>query len=472
MQTKTPGQNESRFLARRILFSLAIIAGIIIVTQILLQWSNAQQSDDSRIINIAGRQRMLSQRLSKAMLVVVNPSDEAERQDRLEEFRAALNLWTQSHQGLQHGDKALDLSGKNSAEVNALFVEIEPSYQAIVFAAECFIALETGGTPDSTCPTDSTALLAQVLTHEKTFLSGMDEIVAQYDDEASNRVSQTLLFDFVLLNLVLVVLAGVWYWVLRPTVRTVGETIAANLETLQQNETLLESVQVQTRNLQTVADVNAQISTILEMGRLLQDVVDLTKERFGLYHAHIYMVNDAGDTLVLTAGAGHVGRQMVAEYRTIALDNPQSIVARAANERQRQGIIVNDVTASPTFLPHPLLPDTKSELAVPLVARGQLLGVLDVQSNQVNYFTAEVLGVMRLMAGQIATALSNARLFEIADRIGRHERALSQIDAKIQSAVDIDDLLQTVTRELGKALRVPHTAVELQIMTGNETVRE
>lgn len=224
---------------------------------------------------------------------------------------------------------------------------------------------------------------------------------------------------------------------------------------------LEERVASRTRDLQTVTDVNAQISTILEENRLLQDVADLTKERFRLYHAHIYLLNDKGDTLVLTAGAGHVGRQMVSEKRIIALNNPQSIVAGVA--RSRRPIQVNDVRQSPTFLPHPLLPDTCSELAVPLIARGQLLGVLDVQSAQAGYFAPENLSILELMAGQIATAISNARLYETADRTSRHERALGVIDRKIQEAVNMDEILQTTVRELGKALRVPYTAIELRM---------
>jgi nitrate/nitrite-specific signal transduction histidine kinase len=220
-----------------------------------------------------------------------------------------------------------------------------------------------------------------------------------------------------------------------------------------------------TRDLAAVAQVNAQISTILDTERLLQDVVDLTKERFRLYHTHIYLVDENEQKLVLTSGAGHVGRQMVSQNRQIDRDNPQSIVAQAA--RSRKGVIINDVTASPTFLAHPLLPDTRAELAVPLIARGQLLGVLDVQSDKTNYFNAEVLGVMELMAGQIATALSNAQLYEVASRTSRHEKAIGNINRKIQSAADMDDILKTTVRELGKALRVPYTAIELQL-TGDE----
>lgn len=224
---------------------------------------------------------------------------------------------------------------------------------------------------------------------------------------------------------------------------------------------LEQKVEERTRDLATAAAVNAQISTILDTNRLLQDVVDLTKERFRLYHAHIYLLDDSQKTLVLASGAGHVGRQMVSEGKQIDIHSLQSIVAEAA--RTHKGIIINDVTTSSTFMPNPLLPDTRSELAVPLIARGRLLGVLDVQSDRVNYFSDEALSVMDLMAGQIATAISNARLYEVAERTSRHERALGNIDRRIQGAVNMDDILQTAVRELGKALRMPYTAIELQL---------
>ncbi|NWG15091.1 MAG: GAF domain-containing protein, partial [Chloroflexi bacterium] len=217
---------------------------------------------------------------------------------------------------------------------------------------------------------------------------------------------------------------------------------------------------------ETAAQVSAQISTILDTDRLLQDVVDLTKERFGLYHAHIYLLSEDGSELVLTAGAGHVGRQMVSEGRRIDVQNARSIVARAA--RARQIITVNDVSTSPDFLPNPLLPNTRAEQAIPLIARGQLLGVLDIQSTGVDYFTQDMQSTIEVLAGQIATAISNARLYEVAERTSRHERALGSIDRKIQEAVNVDEILQTTVRELGKALRVPYTAIELQLQGEDE----
>ncbi len=233
---------------------------------------------------------------------------------------------------------------------------------------------------------------------------------------------------------------------------------------------LEERVQARTRELEAVFAVNTQVGTILEVDRLLQDVTDMIKERFDLYHAHIFLYDPKEEALILTAGAGHVGRQMVREGRIININNLRSIVARAA--RNRDGVVVNDVTEATDFLPHPLLPNTRSELAVPLIARGRLLGVLDVQSAEFDHFANETLSLMEILATQVAIALNNATLYEVAERTSRRERTIGNITQRIQNAVSIDEILQATIRELGKALRVPHTAIELRLpenisMTGD-----
>ncbi len=176
-----------------------------------------------------------------------------------------------------------------------------------------------------------------------------------------------------------------------------------------------EATEKRARELQTVAEVSTSAATVLDPEELLQDVVNLTKENFGLYHAHIYLIDDAGDTLKLAAGAGEAGQQMVAEGWSIPADSETSLVARAY--RNREGVIANNVQATPDFLPNPLLPDTASELAVPLIAGDQVLGVLDVQSEQVEHFTPQDVNIQTTLAGQIATALDNARLFAEQHRL-------------------------------------------------------
>lgn len=221
-----------------------------------------------------------------------------------------------------------------------------------------------------------------------------------------------------------------------------------------------------TGQLQTVVDLNQQIATILDFERLLLAVTSLTKDRFNLYHAHIYLLE--GEELHLAAGAGYVGRQMVSRGQSIPINSTRSIVARAA--RSRDAVIVNNTNEAEDFLPNPLLPDTQSELAVPLISRGQLLGVLDVQSDEIEYFKEQTLEIMRVLAAQIANALANARLFEEATRISRREQALSQITQTMQTATSMDDVLQTAVRELGKALRVPRTAIEIDLGANDKGV--
>lgn len=218
-------------------------------------------------------------------------------------------------------------------------------------------------------------------------------------------------------------------------------------------------IQESTRDLQALVDVNIQTATLLRRDRLLEAVVNLAKDRFGLYHAHIYLLEN--QTLVLKAGAGYVGRNMVSRGHSIPFNSPRSIVAKAANERV--SVIENDTDASDNYLRNALLPDTASEIAIPLISRGELLGVLDMQSDELGRFTARFVSILEVLAAQIANALSNAQLYEDTSRISRHEQALNQIAESIQLATSMDDILQTAVRELGKALRVPHTAIEVHL---------
>ena len=172
--------------------------------------------------------------------------------------------------------------------------------------------------------------------------------------------------------------------------------------------------------LATVAQVSTEAMQTTDTDILLQRVVDQTKSAFNLYHAHIYLLNEAKDTLVLTYGAGEVGRQMVAEQRSIPLDREQSLVARAA--RTRSGVIVNDVYADPGFLPHPLLPETRSEMAVPMTAGDVVIGVFDVQSDVIGRFTDEDIAIQTTLASQIASAVQTARSYT---EVQRNEALLS-----------------------------------------------
>ena len=214
--------------------------------------------------------------------------------------------------------------------------------------------------------------------------------------------------------------------------------------------TLEDRVTARTRDLATVAEVGTAIATILESKKLLQEVVDLTKERFNLYHAHIYLLDDEGKNLVLAAGAGEPGRIMVAKGHSIPLDREQSLVARAA--REQKGVTVNDVTQASDFLPNRLLPDTRSELAVPMIVGGKVIGVFDVQSDQIGRFTESDINIQTTLAAQVAASIQNVRSFEQSRAQADLESLVNAIGQKIQRATTVDDTLQTAIREIGLAL--------------------
>ncbi|MBN1312359.1 MAG: GAF domain-containing protein [Anaerolineae bacterium] len=164
-----------------------------------------------------------------------------------------------------------------------------------------------------------------------------------------------------------------------------------------------------TRDLEIAAQVSQEVSRNLDLDKLLPRLVNLTKSKFKLYHAHVYLLNEEDGMLIMEAGAGKAGKIMKNSKHSIPLDAPRSLVARAA--RTGEAVIINEVAKEEGFLPNPLLPDTKSEMAVPMVAGEKVIGVLDVQSDQINRFAEDDVHVMSTLAGQVAIAVENARAF-------------------------------------------------------------
>ena len=173
---------------------------------------------------------------------------------------------------------------------------------------------------------------------------------------------------------------------------------------------LQDQVNTHTRDMEIAAEVSRQVSHVLDLSELLPYITELTKDSFGLYHAHIYLLDDAQENLVLAAGAGEPGRKMVAKGHRIALNAERSLVARAA--RTGQGVIINDVTAEPDFLSNPLLPHTRAEMAIPMIVGDKVIGVLDVQAEVTDRFHEEDIRVKTTLAGQVAVAVQNARAFQ------------------------------------------------------------
>jgi GAF domain-containing protein len=246
----------------------------------------------------------------------------------------------------------------------------------------------------------------------------------------------------------------------------VAERLGAHIESLRQfDETQRSQVELdkRVRQLAAVAEVSSVSSRELDIDKMLHSVVHLTQRQFGLYHAHVFIYNENTAELKIAAcgykeGDEHEGTDGTA---VIPLAQEQSLVARAG--RTRQAVTVNDVHNEPGWLPNPLLPDTNSEIAVPLIIGDQILGVLDVQSDILNAFSEEDANIYTTLASQVSTALQNANSFVRAQKQAERESTLNIISQKIQSATTVEAVLQIAARELGHALGAPMTIAQLSM---------
>lgn len=245
------------------------------------------------------------------------------------------------------------------------------------------------------------------------------------------------------------------------------QSMADQLAVTFENVSLYQDTQRRAIEMQTVAEVGAEATSNLNIDDLLVNVSNLTKERFGLYHAHIYLLDASGESLVLAGGAGEAGMIMAKEGRSIPYNRPNSLVALAA--RNREGVIVNDVTINPDFLPNPLLPDTKSEMAIPMVVGNKLVGVLDVQSERANRFDDEDVRVQSTLASQIAVAVENARAFNQVQFKTNQLRIVSEVSAQVSSIQDPTTLLHDVADKISASFELYHIHIYI-LEEDNETL--
>ncbi len=184
----------------------------------------------------------------------------------------------------------------------------------------------------------------------------------------------------------------------------VGRRVSSFVE----NQQLLAKLQRQAENLQKVAEIGTAVAASRNPYQLMQDVAEKTRAAFDLYQTAVFLLEE--NQLILTGAAGNLGVEASSQSPRISAKSPKSLVARVA--RTGLGILVNDVTTEPDFLAHPLLPDTKSEIVVPLLVGRQVLGVLDMQSSQQDAFNIDDLNIFTTLASQVAISLQNARQYE------------------------------------------------------------
>jgi GAF domain-containing protein len=189
------------------------------------------------------------------------------------------------------------------------------------------------------------------------------------------------------------------------------------LDTLREEQSTLEErvaertagLTRKTEQLRATSYIARKTAEVQDLAALLETVAYLVTDQFGFYHTGIYLINESGNRVVLQAASSEGGQQMIEQGHSFTI-GMQGIVGYVAAQKKPR--IALDVGTDAVFFNNPDLPLTRSEVALPLLIRNKILGVLDIQSDRPQAFSMEDIDVLQTLSDQIAIAIENARLLD------------------------------------------------------------
>ena len=207
--------------------------------------------------------------------------------------------------------------------------------------------------------------------------------------------------------------------------RTV-KTHGANQDITERKKTE-EAIRRQNQYLAASSEISRLITSTLDLNTLFTRTVNLVAERFGYYHAAIFIVEETGFNAMLREATGEAGKAMKEQAHTLPVGS-NSIVGQVTQTGKM--LIVNDTATSTIHRFNPLLPETKAEAAIPLRVGTRVIGALDIQSIQVDAFTDDDLAVLQTLADQIAIAIDNARSYELSMQAVKEMREIDRLKSQ------------------------------------------
>jgi len=180
------------------------------------------------------------------------------------------------------------------------------------------------------------------------------------------------------------------------------------VKSLSEEMKLVKNLQRRNTHLLASSEVSKAATQIHDVKKLLVTCVDLIRTHFGFYYAAIFLIDDQGEWATLRAATGEAGEKLLAKGHKLAIGSQSMVGWVTGNNAAR---IALDVGEEAIRFDNPLLPKTRSEMALPLRVRGEVIGALDAQSTSVNAFSEEDIQTIQMMADQVAIAIDNARMF-------------------------------------------------------------
>lgn len=247
---------------------------------------------------------------------------------------------------------------------------------------------------------------------------------------------------------------------LRHLISSLEDRVAARTQQLdEQNKSLM----LRSRQIETIAEVAKQLTSTQDLENLLTLVTILVSQRFGFYHAGVFLLDENNEYAVLRAANSEGGKRMLARQHKLKIGQV-GIVGYVTGQGEAR--IATDVGEDASYFNNPDLPLTRSEMSLPLIAESKVIGALDIQSEQSNAFTQQDIEVFTTLADQVAVGIMNSRLLD------ETQRALNEAQAVHKQYLN-QEWAKEVTEQ--SVIGYRHTPAGLQPLTQtmkNEPVRK
>ena len=236
--------------------------------------------------------------------------------------------------------------------------------------------------------------------------------------------------------------------------RALADTIAIAINAAR----LYSELHIHVDHLAIVAEVSKEITSTLDLDELLKKVAVLIHDHLNFPYVHLFTVHSNRRQIIYEAGSG--ARSSSLKGNVLDLDNDQGIISWVA--RNGQTLLVNDVSKEPRYHPSPFPPeDTHAEMTLPLVFNDQVIGVLDLQSDRINAFTEDDRFLCAALADNVAVAIHNAELYRTERWRRQVADSLREVAGLISADVGLEDVLDSVLRELERNLPCDVAAIWL-----------
>ena len=243
-----------------------------------------------------------------------------------------------------------------------------------------------------------------------------------------------------------------------------------------QNLRLLDETRRKASQLETAAEIARDTSGTLALDTLLKRTVNLICTRFGYYHSSVFLLDNTGKTAIIRESTGAAGEEMKRLGHKLEVGS-RSIIGYVTEAGKP--LLIDDVSKDPIHRPNPLLPETRSELGIPLKIGNRVIGAMDVQAIQPNAFTNDDIAVLQTLADQIAVAVDNARSYGLAQQAVQETRLRVQelsvlfnvSQALAGAAMELSEIANIVARRFLEIMSLPQCSVSLKDPQNKDSLR-